>query len=201
LKGCEKLDESKNVVVEEKPKRIVSLKGKTEAVSDAKVTMKISDEDLVKKEMVKLESGEYHFGKPKLKHRDVIIKIWKKLTTASINYEGAQEVMEVRGLKNIEELAAIPEGEFTPEEVALLMKGIGGDQNLEDIISVMSDALYITLRKAPWPIEKQSDIDDNLDFDESLVLAKNAILWIKETVISQAERKNLQRLSSQESPQ
>ena len=76
----------------------------------------------------------------------MIVKIWRKLTTATVNFRGAQQVMEGRGLKNIQELAAIPETDFTPEEIALMMDGAKGDQNLEGVIAVMADAIYITLR-------------------------------------------------------
>ena len=69
------------------------------------------------------------------------------------------------------------------------MATVKGEKNLTDMSEIMADILWCTLREAPFDFETREDIEDNLEYEDAIILTENGTRWIREAILGAKERK------------
>lgn len=135
--------------------------------------------------VVDIPEGRFVFGQPKLKHRVLIGKIIGAVQTSDKGQKVAQQIADGRKI-TLEEASKIPEDELTDEEKELL----GESLNMESISGVMTEAIFVTLREAPFEFKTVADIDDEMNYSTGLRLVRYAMEQIRDSILGATQRKN-----------
>jgi hypothetical protein len=86
------------------------------------------------KRTIKIEGRTFEFGKPKAKHRDLALKVLKRIEETSGDLNGIDEVVRKRGLTP-DQAAMLDESDYTVKERKMMMNYKGIKKILDDRIA------------------------------------------------------------------
>jgi hypothetical protein len=135
------------------------------------------------------------FGKPALKHRGIITKVLKLMAAQTADYNGIIECAKKRGM-TMEQFLKLDETDLTEDEMRAIMKKSDLLNNMdfaETMNDVLTEALYATIKKAPFLFDTMKDFEDKMDdYGEAVELFPYAIKWIAQSAqeLSKVNKKN-----------
>lgn len=135
------------------------------------------------------------FGKPALKHRNTIMKVLKLMSNQTADYAEIVKCSKKRNI-SLEQFLKLDENDLTDEEKRAILKGSDTGSNMmfaETMNEVLTEALYSTIKKAPFLFTTQADFEEKMDdYGEAMELFPIAIKWIAQSAqdISKVNRKN-----------
>lgn len=136
------------------------------------------------------------FGKPALKHRNTILKVLKLMSSQTADYDAIVKCSKKRNI-TVEQFLKLDENDLTEEEKRGILKGSDMDNNMafaETMNEVLTEALYSTVKKAPFLFTTQADFEEKMDdYGEAMEMFPIAIKWIAQAAqdISKVNKKNL----------
>ena len=146
--------------------------------------------------IVTSKGREFHFGKPALKHRKVITKCLKLLSSQGADYDEIVKCAKARNM-TVEEFIKLPEEAFTTEEKRAILKKSDSQSNIEMgemMNEMLTEVLFATVKKAPFSFTSLQDFEEKMDdYAEAVELFANAIRWISVSAqdLAKIDRKNL----------
>jgi len=121
----------------------------------------------------------FHLGRPALKHRKIVTKVLKAASAQSADYQGIIECAKKRGI-SIEQFVALEESELTPEELTKVLRApLENVQWAEMMNDILTEALFATVRKAPFPFASIEQFEEGMDdYAEAVEMFPIAVKWI-----------------------
>lgn len=126
----------------------------------------------------------FQFGKPALKHRTMIMKVLKMMANETADYDAIIKCAKDRGL-SVEQFLKLDETELTKDEIKSILKKSELIDSLEfadSMNEVLTEALYATIKKAPFTFETIKDFEEKMDdYSEAIELFPIAIKWVAQS--------------------
>ena len=135
------------------------------------------------------------FGKPALKHRNTIMKVLKLMANQTADYDAIIKCSKERGI-SLEQFIKLDESELTDDEKKAIIRKSEMVDNLEfaEVMNdVLTEALYATIKKAPFLFENIKDFEEKMDdYAEAMELFPIAIKWIAQSAqeLAKVNKKN-----------